>query len=144
MANKVFDLDKISIVAVVKGAPQDITTGLTIEADFLKIAKKTKEEVKTRKGTKGESYSVNSLEDDTREIDLTYLPGSEPVKLLQGLRETKEKFGLFISSDSDPKFKFTANECVIAEEPDTVINGKDGFKDYTFKISATDSKQVFL
>lgn len=143
MANKVFDLEKISIVAVIDGAPTDISSGLTIESDFLKISKQTKEEVKTRKGTKGESYSVNSMEDDTRAVELTYLPGSAPVLVLQGLRETKKTFGLFISSDSDPKFKFSANECVVVEEPDTVVNGKDGFKDYSFKIHAVDSKQVF-
>ncbi|HNF27669.1 MAG TPA: hypothetical protein PKV80_24585, partial [Leptospiraceae bacterium] len=66
--DKVFDLEKLSVIAVVDGAPVDITTGLTIESDFLKIQKKTKEEVKTRKGTKGESYSVNSMEDDNRGV----------------------------------------------------------------------------
>lgn len=142
--DKVFDLEKLSVIAVVDGAPVDITTGLTIESDFLKIQKKTKEEVKTRKGTKGESYSVNSMEDDNRGVELVYLPGSAPVVLLQSLRKSKKKFGLFISNDSSPKYKFTANECQIEEEPDTVVNGKEGFKDYTFKISATDSEQEFL
>lgn len=143
MGNSVFDLSQISINLIVDGTPTDISSGLTIDSDFLKIAKETKEEVKSRKGTQGESYSVNSNQDDNRIIDLTYLPSATAVPILQKLKETKKVFGLFIKSDTSPKYTLTSSACMVIEEPETTVHGKDGFKDYTFKIRATDSKQIF-
>ena len=141
MAN--FDLNLVSIILNVDNAPIDISAGLVIESDFLKVSKKTKEETKNRKGTKGTNYTAMSVEDSNRKIELVYLPDSIPVKILQGLRESKKTFGMFIKNDSAPKYTLTANECNVVEEPDTVVNGKDGFKDYTFIIDAIDSKQLW-
>lgn len=141
--DKVFDLDQLSINIIEDGAPIDVTAGAVIDGDFLKIAKETAEETKTRKGTKGESYTVLSVEDNIRNVELMYLPASAPVAQLQRLRQSKKRFGLAIINNSEPKYKFFAPSCVVAEEPETVINGKDGFKDYTFKIRCSESNQVW-
>ncbi|HMV44715.1 MAG TPA: hypothetical protein PK079_25095 [Leptospiraceae bacterium] len=144
MPNKVFDLDSLSVTIIQNGVPIDISAGLTVDGDFIKVQKATKDEVKIRKGTKGETYSANSIVDNNRTIELTYIPTSSAVSILQSLRKTKEQFGILINSSSQPAWKLSASQCVISEEPDTVINGKDGFKDYTFKIMATDSEQIWL
>lgn len=143
MADKVFDLDKLTINYIIDNAPIDGSSGCVIDGDFLKIAKEAAEETKTRKGTKGESYTVLSIEDNIRVVTVTYLPSSAVVAVLQAARAAKKQFGIAITNNSEPKYKFFASNCVIAEEPETVINGKDGFKDYEFKIRCSDSNQVW-
>jgi hypothetical protein len=141
--DKVFDLEQLSINLIEDGAPIDVSNGCVIDGDFLKIAKETAEETQTRKGTKGESYTVLSVEDNIRNVEVTYLPGSSPVVVLQRLRQAKKRFGIAITNNSEPKYKFFAPSCVIAEEPETVVNGKEGFKDYVFKIRCSESNQVW-
>jgi len=143
MANGVFDLEEISVNLIIDGAPIDVSSGLTIDADFLKISKESQDEVKTRKGTKDESYSANSVKDNIRIVEMTYIPSSSAVVILQGLRESRTPFGIFIKNSSSPKFVFSATNCVVQSEPETVIHGKDGFKDYTFKVKCLDSNQVW-
>lgn len=141
--DKVFDLDQLSVNFIVDGAPIDGTAGLVIDGDFLKIAKETAEETKTRKGTKGESYTVLSVEDNIRNVEIQYLPGSSMIPVLQSIRQNKKSFGLAITNNSSPKYKFFAPSCTIADEPETVVNGKDGFKDYMFKIRCSESDQIW-
>jgi hypothetical protein len=139
-----FDLEALSVTVIINGAPIDVSSGLTIDTDFLKISKDTAEEVKSRMGTKNESYTVNSIEDKTRTVELIYVPSSPAVIVLQSLRGTKKPFGIFIKNSSDPKYVFKSDNCIVKEEPETVVHGKDGFKDYTFKIKCMDSDQVWL
>ena len=141
--DKVFDLSKVSINYIINGAPLDGSAGLVIDSDFLKIMKETAEEVKTRKGTRGESYTVLSSEDNVRNVEVSYLPASPMIAVLQLARKNKTKFGIAITNDSEPKYKFLAPTCYIADEPETVVHGKDGFKDYTFKIRCSESDQVW-
>jgi hypothetical protein len=141
--DRIFDLDQLTINYIIDGAPIDGTAGCVIDGDFLKIAKETAEETKTRKGTKGESYTVLSVEDDIRTVTVTYLPSSAVVTVLQAARAAKKKFGIAITNNSEPRYKFFAPSCMIADEPETIVNGKDGFKDYEFKIRCSESSQVW-
>lgn len=136
--DSIFDLSKISFVATISNVPVDISSGLVIDADFLKVVRETKEEVKSRKGTKNESYSINSIEDDSRLIDLVYLPTSPAVPILQAARISKVPFKLSITSTTAPAYSLIASNCTITEEPEIIVNGKEGFKDITFKIRALD------
>lgn len=136
-----FDLDKLTINFIIDGAPVDGSNDMVIESDFLKIAKETAEESKTRKGTKGGSYTVLSVEDNIRVVNIVYLPNAAIVPVLQATRKAKKTFQLSIINSSEPKYKFFAKSCIFAEEPETVVNGKDGFKDYEFKIRCADSDQ---
>ena len=112
-------------------------------SDFLKIAKEDADETKSRKGTKNESYTVLPVENSIRLVTINYIPGSPSVTLFQGLRQAKKQFGLSIINASEPKFKFFAPSCIVGKEPETVINGKDGFKDYEFEIRCSESSQVW-
>lgn len=142
-SNKQFNLSDIKVVLTVGAAVTDISTGMVIDGDFLKIEKENKEEVKTRKGTDGESYSVNSIEDNNRIINISYLPGSSAVVVLQGIRKNKTMFGITITSTTSPAFVLTSSKAVIVEEPGITVNGKDGVKDMEFKIRAMDSVLSF-
>lgn len=141
--DKIFDLEQLTINVIEDGAPIDCSAGAQVDGDFLKISKANAEETKTRKGTKGESYTALSVEDNIREVEITYLPGSLPVSVLQRLRQSKKRFGLAITNNSSPKYRFVAPTCFVADEPETVVNGKEGFKDYTFKIRCSESNQVW-
>lgn len=141
--NAVFDITQITVIALTP-APIDISAGLVIDGEFLTIEKENKDETKTRRGTKEETYSSNSIHDNSRIITLKYIPSAEAIRTLQLLRDTRQPFGLAINCDTDPKFKLSASRCMFMEEPQTKVNGKDGFADYEFKIRAMDSQQVFL
>lgn len=138
-----FDLSKVSIVITPGGVPFDISAGLVIDSDFFKITKEQEEEVKSRKGTRKTAYNINSEEDDTRLIEITYLPNSPAVKVLEAAKKNKTEFPIFVRNASEPDFTFTASRCHVVNEPETVIHGKDGFKDKTYKIRALDGQLVF-
>ncbi len=136
-----FDLNQLTITAVIDGAPMDISAGAVIDADFLKIAKETAEETKIRKGTKNESYIILSVEDNIHNINIMYLPNSSAAKILKAARKGKKVFELYITNNSEPKYKFVGKQCTIAKQPETVVNGKEGFKDYEFEIKCGDGTE---
>ncbi|WP_017863260.1 hypothetical protein [Leptospira santarosai] len=140
--DKIFDLAQITVV-ILDPAPVDVTAGLVIDGDFFSVEKENRDEVTTRRGTKDESYSSNSIHDSSRIVTLKYLPSAIAVPYLQNLRESQADFGFMFSSDSAPKYKITASRGVFMEEPKTSVNGKTGFGDYEFKIRLLDSVQRF-
>ncbi|EMN59726.1 hypothetical protein [Leptospira borgpetersenii] len=140
--DKIYDNSKNTVV-ILDPSPVDVSAGLSIDGDFFSAEKENKDEVTTRRGTKDESYSSNSIHDSSRIVTLKYLPSALAVPYLQNLRESKKDFGFLFSSDSEPKYKLTASRCVFMEEPKTTINGKTGFNDYEFKVRLLDSVQKF-
>jgi len=142
--DKQFNLDDVSVTIIKAGAPLDASAGLVIEGDFFQMEKENKTETNTRRGTKGETYSANSAEDKSRMVTLTYLPTALAVKELDALMKAKEKFGLSVKCNAEPKFTFFSSVCNITEEPTVKINGKDGFDNKEFKIRALDSEYVYL
>nr|WP_017854351.1 hypothetical protein [Leptospira interrogans] len=146
MPNRQFDLSKFTAIAIRNGIPRDVTDGLSLEGDFLSLEPETKEETTTRKGLRGESYSVNINEGigNSQILTLKYLPSSLHVPFFHELRESKETFEFHFTNDSSPAVKFIGNECVIMESPKTSINGKSGFADYDYKLRATSGTLTFL
>ncbi|EKO86543.1 hypothetical protein [Leptospira interrogans] len=140
--DRIFDLSKISVI-ITTPSPVDITPGLVIDGDFFSVEKENKDEVTTRRGTRDESYSTNSIQDSSRIITLKYIPSAPAVTILQNLRESKSDFGFMFKSESAPAYTLTASRAVFMEEPKTAVNGKTGFNDYEFKIRLLDSAQVF-
>ncbi|EMO80194.1 hypothetical protein LEP1GSC126_3354 [Leptospira kirschneri str. 200801774] len=146
MPNRQFDLSKLTVIIIRNGVPRDVTDGLSLEGDFFNLEPETKEETTTRKGLRGESYSVNINEGigNSRSLTLKYLPSSPHVPYLHNLRESRDTFEFHLTNDSSPAMKFIGNECVIVEEPKTSINGKSGFADYDYKLRAPDGTLTFL
>ncbi|EMY25771.1 hypothetical protein LEP1GSC115_0273 [Leptospira interrogans serovar Australis str. 200703203] len=140
--DSVFDLSTNTVI-ILDPAPMDVSAGLSIDGDFFPL-KRNKDEVTTRRGTKDESYSSNSIQDSSRVVTLKYLPSAPAVPYLQNLRESKRDFGFVYTCESSPKFKLTASKCVFMEEPKVSVNGKTGFNDQEFKIRLLDSVQKFL
>ncbi|EMF82217.1 hypothetical protein LEP1GSC188_3410 [Leptospira weilii serovar Topaz str. LT2116] len=122
----------------------DVTAGLVIDGEFFTAEKENKDEVTTRRGTRDESYSSNSIQDSSRIVTLKYLPSALAVPYLQNLRESKRDFGFIYNCGSSPKYKLTASRCVFMEEPKVAVHGKNGFNDLEFKIRLLDSIQKFL
>ncbi len=141
--NTVFDITKLSVIAVIGGTPLDISGGLTIEGDLITIKKENSDEVTTRRGTNQESYSANSIRDNNRLLTLKYLPSAPAVKILQAARDTKEAFGLQIKYTGEPLYSLSSDKCVFTSEPEQKISGKTGFADLEFAIRALDSIVVY-
>lgn len=141
--NVVFDITKLTVVAIIGGIPIDVTSGLTIDGDLLTVKKENKDEVTTRRGTNQESYSANSIRDNSRILNFKYIPSAPAVKILQAARDTREPIGIAIKYDGEPKYSFSSDKCVFTSEPEIKVSGKTGFGDFDFEIRALDSIVVF-
>ncbi|UOG40793.1 hypothetical protein [Leptospira noguchii] len=140
--DKVFDLSKISVI-ITTPSPVDITPGLVIDGDFFSVEKENKDEVTTRRGTRDESYSTNSIQDSSRIITLKYIPSAPAVSELDLLKKAGTRFGILFQNNSSPRYKGMASNCRIVEKPPLNV-GVKGFGTSVWKILMADYIEIYL
>lgn len=138
---KFFTSDELYVIFLIP-FPVDMSAGLSIRDSYLEIAKQDKNRVSAKSGLGGEVL-ISDVFDPIHTLNLTYLPNTKAVEILETLLVLKTQFGVFIHNDSSPIYKGIASECRIIQAPDTGV-GNSGFKNLDYKIVMSDYVGAYL